>query len=751
MFLRELTVGINRIKGAGPAKLKPLASLGILSAADLLTHYPRTWEDRSLRVPISAAASGIAGTSASAGVRVCTTARVVGHDWLRFGGGGRGGTLKAYIDDGTGRAALVCFNRPFLEKQLAVGGLYHIYGDFAYKYGQLQSTAFEFAPARPDTPSPDAEHPDAGLPDTAASGTSASDTSAFFQILPVYPLSAGLTQNFMRGLVRNALRQYAAPLENELPAFIITRDGLLPKARAIAALHFPASMDELALAKKTLVYEELFYLELMVGKRALQRKGASTSPLPPSVPSAGASSVPLSSVPRAGVPEALSPLQKRLIERLPFSLTAGQKIALADINRDMDGPYPMARLLQGDVGSGKTLVAFLAALRAVDAGAQAALMVPTELLARQHAATAARLLEPLGVRVAFLTANVKAAERVQLLQSLAEGRVDIAIGTHALFSAGVVYKRLRLAVIDEQHRFGVTQRQAILDKGEGCGLLMMSATPIPRSLALTVFGDMDVSVIPDLPPGRKPVRTHLARQSNERKVYDFVRNELAAGRQAYFVYPLIEAGEGTDALPFMALKDAESMAERLSAEVFPGFPLALIHSKVAEERKKEIMESFRAGRTKILAATSVVEVGVDVPNATCMVIEHAERFGLSALHQLRGRVGRGTEQSFCFLVYTDALGEDGKSRLKVMLENTDGFVIAEEDLKLRGPGQIAGTEQSGYLRLGIADPIRDAAELSRARDDAFAVLEADPGLLLPEHLALGEVLRRAPPFADVKL
>jgi ATP-dependent DNA helicase RecG len=728
VFLRELTVGVDRIKGAGPAKLKPLASLGIRSAADLLTHYPRTWEDRSLRVPISEAARAAA---ASAGVRVCTTARVVGHDWLRFGGGGRGGTLKAYIDDGTGRAALVCFNRPFLEKQLAVGGLYHIYGDFAYKYGQLQSTAFEFAPARPDAGHPDTEQPD-----------SVSGTSAFFQIQPVYPLSAGLTQNFMRGLVRNALRQYAAPLENELPASVITRDGLLPKNRALAALHFPASMDELALAKKTLVYEELFYLELMVGKRALQRKGASSVP-----PPAGASSVPLSSVPRAPV----SPLQKRLIERLPFSLTAGQKIALADINRDMDGPYPMARLLQGDVGSGKTLVAFLAALRAVDAGAQAALMVPTELLARQHAATAARLLEPLGIRVAFLTGNVKAAERVNLLHSLAEGRVDIAIGTHALFSAGVVYKRLRLAVIDEQHRFGVTQRQAILDKGEGCGLLMMSATPIPRSLALTVFGDMDVSVIPDLPPGRKPVRTHLARQSNERKVYDFVRNELAAGRQAYFVYPLIEAGEGTDALPFMALKDAESMAERLSAEVFPGFPLALIHSKVAEERKKEIMESFRAGGTKILAATSVVEVGVDVPNATCMVIEHAERFGLSALHQLRGRVGRGTEQSFCFLVYTDALGEDGKSRLKVMLENTDGFVIAEEDLKLRGPGQIAGTEQSGYLRLGIADPIRDAAELSRARDDAFAVLEADPGLLLPEHLALGEVLRRAPPFADVKL
>ncbi|MDR0383298.1 MAG: ATP-dependent DNA helicase RecG, partial [Spirochaetaceae bacterium] len=270
--------------------------------------------------------------------------------------------------------------------------------------------------------------------------------------------------------------------------------------------------------------------------------------------------------------------------------------------------------------------------------------------------------------------------------------------------------------------------------------------------ALTVFGDMDVSVIRDLPPGRKPIETHLAKESNEKKVYDFVRRELAQGRQAYFVYPLIEAGEEDGGeLPLRALKDAESMAARLAAEVFPGTTLALVHSKIPEDQKKQIMEDFRSGAVKILVATSVVEVGVDVPNATCMVIEHAERFGLSALHQLRGRVGRGGEQSFCFLVFSDNLTEDGKQRLKVMLENRDGFVIAEEDLKLRGPGQIVGIEQSGYLRLGIADPVRDAAELARARTDAFAVLEADPGLLLPENLVIGTVLRRASPFSDAGL
>jgi len=452
-------------------------------------------------------------------------------------------------------------------------------------------------------------------------------------------------------------------------------------------------------------------------------------------------------------------LQQRLLERLPFPLTAGQKAAALEINRDMDSHFPMARLLQGDVGSGKTLVSFLAGLKAVEGGGQVALLAPTELLARQHAETAARLLEPLGLRIAFLSGSLKAPTRSRLLKALAAGEIDLVAGTHALFSEDVAYRQLSLAVVDEQHRFGVLQRQAIMAKGQvpetpaesgrmdgrafPPDLLMMSATPIPRSLALTVFGDLDVSVIRDMPPGRKAVRTHLARESNAKKVYDFVRQELSKGHQAYFVYPLIEGGDESD------LKDAVSMSQRLAKEVFPSFPLALLHSKVDEEKKRRIMDDFRRGDIKILAATSVVEVGVDVPNASCMVIEHAERFGLSALHQLRGRVGRGDAQSYCFLVYADNYTEDAKTRLIVMLENTDGFVIAEEDLKLRGPGQIAGLEQSGYLKLGIADPVRDAAELARARVDAFAMLEADPGLELPENRRVAELLQRAPPFADV--
>jgi ATP-dependent DNA helicase RecG len=722
MFLRELTEPVGSLKGAGPETVRRLEGAAVKSVADLLCHYPRDWEDRVRTVPI-------------AGFRnspVNTVVRVSGHDWI---GAGRMRTLKVYVEDDSGSASLVCFNRPFLGKKLIPGKFFRLWGRFFYKYGEIQSSVFEF--------------------EEAAEGG-----KGFGRILPVYPLSEDLSQGILRRLVKQALDLYGPSLEDELPGGIIARDNLLSKKDAMRAFHFPSSMEELEKARKTLIYEELFYLEIMVGKRAMERRAAVRNP-------AGSAS--------SGT---FSPLQARLLERLPFKLTSGQTEAAAEINRDMDGAWPMARLLQGDVGSGKTLVSFLAALKAVEDGGQAAIMAPTELLARQHAENAARLLEPLGVRISFLTGNIRAAGRAPLLESLAEGGADIAVGTHALFSRDVAYHDLRLVVIDEQHRFGVTQRSLIMAKGDHPHLLMMSATPIPRTLALTIFGDMDVSVIRDMPPGRKPVKTHLAREANEEKVYDFVRKELAAGHQAYFVYPLIGGGEDGESGESGGLKAASSMAERLSRTVFPQYTTALLHSKIDEDEKQRIMQSFRRGGISILAATSVVEVGVDVPNATCMVVEHAERFGLSALHQLRGRVGRGPDQAYCFLVYSEppdtgpkglpgaekgpytrdlfssersALTDDGKARLRVMLENNDGFIIAEEDLKLRGPGQIAGIEQSGYLSLGIADPVRDAAELARAREDAFSILEGDRSLEKPENEPVAEVLRRAPPFSNVAL
>jgi len=767
MFLRELTYPANRLRmrGIGEEKFKVLGNMGIHNIASLLTHYPRDWEDRR---HTNALKDWNKGT-------VYTTVKILAHDWFGFGAMR---TLKIHIEDQTARAVLVCYNRGFLSARLPVGESFRIWGKFSFshKYGELQASAFDW------------DKPDSGKN----------------AIQPVYPLSKGLTQLVLRTLVEKALCQYSAELEDELPAAVITREKLLSKANALQAIHFPSSMEMLEQARSTLIYEELFYLELMVGRRALERKGKREERgergepqekrpqgrLPEQATAAGAEQVPqktetwaafmqpnapVSPLPsyasRITAPPSYSPLQQQLIDRLPFTLTPGQEKAIAEINADMSGPWPLARLLQGDVGSGKTLVAFLAALRTVDSGGQAAIMAPTELLARQHADNAARLLEPLGVRPAYLTGNLKSAGRSRLLENLAGGKIDIVLGTHALFSKDVQYRNLSLVIIDEQHRFGVTQRQAILAKGQNSlqssggvpDLLMMSATPIPRTLALTVFGDLDVSVISDMPPGRKPVETHLAKESNAGKVYNFVRKELQAGRQAYFVYPLI----GDDTGDASGLKDAITMAEKLAKEIFPGFTTALIHSKLDDEEKRKTMESFRAGEIRILAATSVVEVGVDVPNASCMVVHHAERFGLSALHQLRGRVGRGQDQAYCFLIYSDQdlhgelglnpedLSEEERSpqgkRLMVMLQNSDGFVIAEKDLLFRGPGQIAGVEQSGYLKLGIADPVRDAEPLVRARADAFSVLETDPGLLLPEHRCIAGVLERAPPFTEVGL
>jgi ATP-dependent DNA helicase RecG len=722
MLLRSINAPLTAIQGIGSKMMKEnepkFVRLGIRNIAGLLCHYPRDWEDRRFTVPIAEFQRA----------KVCTEVTVLAHDWIGFG---HNRSPKVYIEDESGRAVLVGYNRPWLAKQMEVGGRYRVWGGFEYKYGDIQSSNFEFEDS--------------------------SKAENFNIMMPVYPLCAGFRQTALRRFTANAIEQYAALLENELPDEIIARDKLLPKAVAVRAYHFPSSPEERDLARKTLVYEELFYLEVMVGKRALERKGSREW----GVGSGGCCMLSdrNSTSLRSQTTTPYSPLQQRLIERLPFSLTKGQQKAIGEINADIGdcthnaarSNFSMARLLQGDVGSGKTLVSFMAALRAADNGGQTALLAPTELLARQHAENAARLLEPLGMRIAFLTGNIKAAGRKDLLKHLEAGEIDIAVGTHALFSKDVNYKNLQLVIIDEQHRFGVTQRALIMAKGlnnaatSGPHLLMMSATPIPRTLAMTVFGDMDVSVISDMPPGRKPVITHLKKESNEQMVYDFVRDKLKAGSQAYFVYPLIESDDEKEII----LKDAVSMADRLATKIFPGFTVALIHSKLDEEEKRQTMERFRKGEIRVLVATSVVEVGVDVPNANCMVIEHAERFGLSALHQLRGRVGRGQDQAYCFLVYSDKYTDDGKARLNVMYENTDGFVIAEEDLKLRGPGQIAGTEQSGYLSLGIANPIRDIDALTKARVDAFSILENDPGLVLDGHRIIARVLEEAPPFGEV--
>ncbi|MCX7023460.1 MAG: ATP-dependent DNA helicase RecG [Spirochaetes bacterium] len=685
MFVRELARSVSALKGAGRAAAARLARIGILSVADLLLHVPRDYDDRtetiSFRDSIARGRANTAGT-------------VTAHEWFGFG---RMKTLKILVDDGSAEAALVCFNRPFLETKLPPGTRVRVVGRFERKFGELQSTSFEVDP----------------------------EEAGGFEpvILPVYPLTEGIAQAGLRRLVRRAVDEYGSMVEDELPQAQAARLGLMKKADAIEAIHFPETRARAELARRTLAFEELFYLQLAVRRRAAAR-AAAAAPRPPR---------------QAGSERRLG---ERLRERLPFALTADQEKVLAEIRVDMGSPRPMARLLQGDVGSGKTLVAFFAVLDAVAAGGQAALLAPTELLARQHADNAARLLEPVGIRLAFLSGNVDDAARKPLLAALESGDIDFVIGTHALFSNGVEFRELSLAVVDEQHRFGVLQRMAMSRKGRSPDLLLMSATPIPRTLALTVYGDLDVSTIRTMPEGRIPVTTHLARHGNEAKVYEFVRRELDAGGQAYFVYPLVGESES------LGLRNAEAMREKLGKDIYPGKRIGLVHSRIKEAEKRETMAAFTRGELAILVATSVVEVGVDVPNASCMVIEHAERFGLAALHQLRGRVGRGTRKSYCFLVYSQKITEDARQRLMALKESNDGFLIAEEDLRIRGPGEITGVAQSGSLRLLVADPANDGELLELARSEAEAVLATDPELRSPANRTIRDVLERAPPFTE---
>ena len=709
MKLQDIGTPVSSLSGVGPAIAKLLARLDIFTVADLLSFWPRDWEDQTRHVPLSE------WNTAS---KVHTIAQVTAHDWFGFG---KMRTLRVRITDGTCPASLICFNRPFLEKSLPVGAILSVTGKFDIRYGELQSSAFEANCMVRDGTLMDYEN--AAVPNSA--------------VFPVYPLTAGLTQVQLRKVISRALAEYGRGIEDEIPEDIREKRQFMHKQQAVFAMHHPDTLEDALKARNTLIYEELFNFQKAILSRAAEHRKTAQE----AYREAG------------GEEHKLSPRQGQLLERIPFQLTEDQQKAAAEMNADLDlswkndfireqaaadktampaevPVFRMTRLLQGDVGSGKTLVAFLAMLRVIDNGGQCALLAPTEILAKQHAQNAAKMLEPLGVNVAFLTGNIQAKSRTPLLKALKSGDIQLVAGTHALFSQSVQYKNLRLAVIDEQHRFGVVQRNAIIDKGRNSldqqerakqglmpaspDILLMSATPIPQTLAHTVYGDLDVSVIKTMPAGRKPIQTHLTREGNEARVYEAVRAELQTGHQAYFVYPLIENADMTK-----PLKSAEQMFDFLSKQVYPEFTCALIHSKIEEEEQNRILEDFRSGTIQVLVATSVVEVGVDVPNATSMVIEHAERFGLAALHQLRGRVGRGAEQSHCFLIYSENLTELGKARLKVLHESTDGFYIAEEDLKLRGPGDVNGIQQSGYFTLGIADPLKDTALMELARQDVL--------------------------------
>ncbi|MCI5607823.1 MAG: ATP-dependent DNA helicase RecG, partial [Spirochaetia bacterium] len=625
-------------------------------------------------------------------------------------------------------ASLICFNRNFYEKSLPVGSIICVTGTFEVKFGQIQSTSFEITKLSDSAPLSDFKN--TPLPDSA--------------VIPVYKLTEGLTQKNIRKAVSNAIFQYAKLLENELPEEIIIKRHLLQKKDAIKAIHNPISLKNAEDARYSLIFEELFNFQSVILERTFKHKGFIPQLSIDYSSDSSENNRIKNNFDLNEFEKNLSPLQKKLIERLPFKLTEDQMFAIFQMNNEIDRgykerskilsdniilkqPFTMSRLLQGDVGSGKTLVSFFVALRVINWKGQCALMAPTEILAKQHAENAANLLSPLGIKIAYLTGNVKQKGRNMLLSELKNGNIDFIIGTHALFSKQIIYNDLQLAIIDEQHRFGVVQRESIIAKGRTVSdkninlephLLMMSATPIPQSLALTVFGDLDISVIKSMPEGRLPVKTHLIKEENEWKAFEAVRSELKRGHQAYFVYPAIDSEDFNT-----ELKSAEIEFQKLKNEIFSEFKCGLIHSKLPQEEQEETLKKFSNNQIQVLLATTVIEVGLDVPSATCIVIEQADRFGLAQLHQLRGRVGRGKLQSYCFLIYSDKITKTGIERMKILYETTDGFIIANNDLKLRGPGEITGTVQAGLLSLGLSDIVRDKEILLKAREDAIIFMQ----------------------------
>lgn len=726
MKLSEIKNPVSSVSGVGPALTKNLAKLNIFTVGDLLQYYPRDYEDRTRRVSLN---------EFSRSPKIHTVAKIIRHEWFGYGSMR---TLKLIINDGTAQAELICFNRPFFEKSFPVGSIISVHGSFFVKYNALQSSSFEASVLEKPAEGPVSPEEAALIPPDLASRLPSDN-----KVLPIYSLTEGVSQKQLSKAISAALKQYAKGIEDELPEDLIEKRSLLHKQEAIQLIHQPASMEEAISARRTLSYEELFHFQTVILKRAYKHRGTLNQP-------EEAAAKPF--VTPEVFADSLSPLQKQFLEKLPFPLTDDQRAVIYQMDSEIDRGYEersrilnqadrgiplpkksaftMQRLLQGDVGSGKTLVSLFVCLRVISWKGQCALMAPTEILARQHAETASRLLDFLGIRVAFLTGNIKSAGRTQLLKQLKDGKIDIVIGTHALFSNNVVYNDLELTVIDEQHRFGVMQRQAIITKGRtnemGISfephLLMMSATPIPQTLAYTIFGDLDVSTIRTMPQGRKPITTYLVKEGNEINAYEAIRKELEKGHQAYFVYPAIDSDYSDDD-GNARIKSAEKAFEHLSKHIYPQYKCALVHSKIDEEEQTMILNDFRAGRIQVLAATTVIEVGVDVPNATCIAIENADRFGMAQLHQLRGRVGRGCDQSFCFLIYSKNLTESGIERMKALRQSTDGFYIAEQDLKTRGPGELTGTLQAGAMEFAVADLVRDSELLLQARQDAIGYIQ----------------------------
>lgn len=669
----KLSSPIRYIKGVGPERAKIFLRLGIETLQDLLYLFPRRYEDRRCVSKIA---------NLSAGQKQIVKAEILKKEVIRTRHGIN--IFRMTVSDKTGIMNCMWFNQPYLDRLFKTGDNLIFYGkvDRDSKF-KMVHPEYEFL-------------------------NNDEDNSVHMErIVPVYPLTQDLTQRFLRPMMKKVLEDQMHVVQEYLPLKLRARLKLADLVFAFRNIHFPENDKALAMAYRRLVFNEFFFMQLGVA----QRKKFFTEKV-------------------RGIKHSLNgKFYKEFVSLLPFELTGSQRKAVEEISKDMQSEKRMNRLLEGEVGSGKTIVAAHAMVIAIQNGYQVAMMAPTEVLAQQHYINLDSLLEPLGINVAFLAGGIDATQKEKILKELFSGKIDILVGTHALLQEWVKFKDLGLVVVDEQHKFGVFQRSALQEKGAICDILVMTATPIPRTLAMTLYGELDLSVLDELPAGRRQTKTIWVDEQKREEIYDFVRQELKNGRQAFIVYPLVESSKRIEA------KAAQDMYHKLKCEVFADFSVGLLHGRMKSNEKNKTMSDFRSGRIDILVSTVVIEVGVDIHNASVMVIENAERFGLAQLHQLRGRIGRGEHDSYCILI-SEPTTEEAYRRLDVFTQLEDGFKIAEEDLDIRGPGDIFGKKQHGMLELRIGDIIKDAQILKEARREAFELIDKDPELKLYEHRLL---------------
>ena len=666
----DLEMDLQYLKGVGPARVEILNKLGLFKLKDIINYFPREHEDRGNYKNISELQDG-----ETAAVRVVIASNVSETRVRR-----NMAIYKAIGKDETGSIILTWFNQPYIKKQLRVGSEYSLYGKVKNTLGriEMQSPVFD-------------------------AGEKAKNTG---KIIPLYPLTAGITQNVFRSIVETAVKSVQGSLKDSIPEWIRVQNALEGMEKAIHDIHFPESLEDFQKARYRLAFEELLVMQL--GLLRFKEKGQEE---------------------RKGISFDKDEKMDELLTTFPYTLTGAQQRVWNEIDKDMRSEKSMNRLVQGDVGSGKTVVATMAMFKAVRNGYQAVLMAPTAILARQHYEGIQKMVEQFGIKVELLTGDVTKKNKERILEELKNGEIDMIVGTHALIEENVLFKNVGIVITDEQHRFGVRQRGILSAKGEKVDTLVMTATPIPRTLAIILYGDLDISIIDELPPGRQKIDTFAVRRNMEERVNNFIKKELTSGRQAYIVCPLVEESENMDGV--------KSVIEQLDyyKEVLKEFRVEMLHGKMRPKEKDEIMAKFKAKEIDVLISTTVIEVGVDVPNATIMIIENAERFGLAQLHQLRGRVGRGKFKSYCILKY-NSKSDVVRQRMEIMQKSNDGFVISEKDLELRGPGDFFGTKQHGIPEFKVANLFVDVPILKKAQTVANTIIEEDPDLKLPENQLL---------------